>query len=553
MLKVESYEQHAVEKLVDGLNLPHLIARILSTRGITSTADAERFLYPSLEHLSDPFMLPDIEDAVNAVVEAVKTGMKIGLFGDYDADGITSTALMINFLTKLGVAPEVYLPGREEGYGLNGAAVEMLHQKGVQLLLCLDCGSSNTVEIEKAIALGMDVVVIDHHEVPEPFPRAKALVNPKRKDSLFPTRELAACGVTFFFLLALRRTMNRLGLLTQPINLKRELDIATVGTIADMVPLTGDNRILVKHGIEVMHARPKTWLKSFFRQHILFQQRIDTYTLSFIIIPRINAAGRVSDPLAALRFLIAADQAEADYLLESLDKANKQRQNLEEEIIREANGAIKENSLSERHSLVLSKEDWPIGVIGIAAQKLAEAYRKPTIILTRVDGVWKGSARGVPGLDLHGTVGSVSSLLIRYGGHKFACGLSLSEENIVPFTIAFEEAVKNCLLQAEVTVTVDAIVEFEELTGELVEYIELLAPFGLGNPRPSFLLAPATIVVNNRSARLVDRNNNTWYGNVPRKVELPDGQDARVIACPILKEEMGEKFIRFQIREFITE
>jgi single-stranded-DNA-specific exonuclease len=408
------------------------------------------------------------------------------------------------------------------------------------------------VGVERALDLGMEVIVIDHHEVPEPYPRAKALVNPKRKDSLFPTRELAACGVTFFFLLALRRTMNRLGLLVQPINLKRELDITAMGTVADMVPLTGDNRILVKYGIQVMHERPKTWLKSFFKQHILFQQKIDTYALSFVIIPRINAAGRVSDPLAALRFLIATDQREADYLLTSLDKANRQRQNLEEEIIKQANDAIRENGLSKKHSLVLSREDWPIGVIGIAAQKLAEAYRKPTIILTRVDGVWKGSARGVPGLDLHGTVGSVSSLLIRYGGHKFACGLSLSEENITPFAEAFEEAVKSCLLQTDPTITVDATVEFEELTKEIVEYIELLAPFGLGNPRPSFLLTPVTVVVNKTSARLVDRNNNTWYGNIPKKVELPDGQDTRVVACPMLRDEMGEKFIRFQIREFVT-
>jgi len=553
VLRVESYEGHAVETLVEDLNLPRIMARILSARGITSTADAERFLYPSLDHLSDPFLLPDIELAVDSLIEAVKARRKIGLFGDYDADGITSTALMMNFLVKLGVTPEVYLPGRDEGYGLNTRAVESLGARGVRLLVCLDCGSSNLVEIQRAQELGIEVLVIDHHEVPEPFPAAKALVNPKRKDSLFPTRELAACGVTFFFLLALRRTMSRKGLLKQPINLKRELDIATLGTIADMVPLTGDNRILVKYGIEVMRRHQKTWLKSFFRQHILFQQTVDAYALSFIMIPRINAAGRVSDPLTALRFLVATDQAEADELLASLDRANRQRQNLEEGIIKEANQVIRESGLSERHSLVLSREDWPIGVIGIAAQKIAETYRKPCIILTRVNGTWKGSARGVPGLDLHGTVGSVSSLLIRYGGHKFACGLSLAEENLGLFSDAFEEAVKSCLLQAERTITVDAIVEFDELTRELVEYIELLGPFGLGNPRPSFLLTPSAVVVNNRSVKLVDRNNRTWYGNMPKRVELPDGRDTRVIACPTLKEEFGEKFIRFQIREFVAE
>jgi single-stranded-DNA-specific exonuclease len=553
VLKVEAYETEAVAALVESLNLPHLVARVLSIRGIRTSKDAERFLYPSLEHLSDPFLLPDIGPAVAAVIEAIKEGKKIGLFGDYDADGITSTALMMDFLGRVGVRPEVYLPGRNEGYGLNAAAVEKLREKGVALLICLDCGSSNTAEIEEARRLGMDVLVIDHHEVPEPFPPVKALVNPKRSDSRFPTRELAACGVTFFFLLALRRTMHRQGLLKQPINLKRELDIATLGTVADMVPLTGDNRILVKYGMEVMNRQPKLWLKSFYRQNILFQQRIDAYGLSFVIIPRINAAGRVSDPARALRFLVATSQEEADMLLGDLDRANRQRQSLEEDIIRQAHEAIKESCLSERHSLVLSKANWPIGVIGIAAQRLSETYGKPCIILTKVDGTWKGSARSVPGLDLHGAVGSVSSLLLRFGGHKYACGLSLTEENIAPFTEAFEEAVERRLLQTEKIVSVDAIVDFEELTKELVEYIELLAPFGFGNPRPSFLFAPASVIINSRSVKLVDRSNKTWYGNVPKRVELPNGLDPRVIACPTLREELGEKFIRFQIREFIIE
>jgi single-stranded-DNA-specific exonuclease len=553
VLKIETYERHSVAALVEDLNLPRLVAKILSIRGVRTTREAERFLYPSLDHLSDPFLLPDVEPAVATVIEAFQQGRKIGLFGDYDADGITSTALMTNFFSKIGVTPEVYLPGRDEGYGLNPTAVEKLREKGVTLLICLDCGSSNTAEIEMAKGLGMEVVVIDHHEVLEPFPPAKALVNPKRSDSAFPTRELAACGVTFFFLLALRRILDRRGLLRQPINLKRELDIVTLGTVADMVPLTGDNRILVKYGTEVMHKHPKLWLKSFFRKNILFQQRVDSYALSFIIIPRINAAGRVSDPIKGLQFLTATDQGEADTLLMALDEANRRRQGLEEDIIREAHQVIRNESLSQKHSLVLSKEDWPIGVIGIAAQKLAEAYGKPCIILTRVDGTWKGSARGVPGLDLHGTVGSVSSLLLRFGGHKYACGLSLSEENVMLFIEAFEEAVKGRVLDTERVVNVDAIVDFEELTKELVEYIELLAPFGFGNPRPSLLLAPATVTINNRSVKLVDQNNRTWYGNIPKKAELPAGTGARVIGCPMLKEERGEKFIRFQIRDFITE
>jgi single-stranded-DNA-specific exonuclease len=286
---------------------------------------------------------------------------------------------------------------------------------------------------------------------------------------------------------------------------------------------------------------------------MLFQQRIEGYALSFIIIPRINAAGRVSDPITALRFLIAADQGEADALAGDLDRANRQRQGLEEDIVRQAHEMIKEGDLLDRSSVVLSKEDWPIGVIGIAAQKVAEAYGKPCIIFTRVDGTWKGSARGVPGLDLHGTVGSVGSLLLRFGGHRYACGLSVAEENIIRFAEAFEKAVRKCMTETEKVTNIDAVVDFEDLTKELVEYIELLAPFGLGNPRPNFLFRPTSVKINNRSVRLIDGKNRTWYGNLQKKLDIPDGIEPLIIACPTFKEEMGEKFIRFQIREFVTD
>jgi single-stranded-DNA-specific exonuclease len=553
VLKTEPYEQDAAARLVASLNLPPLVAQILSIRGIATPEAAEKFLYPSLEHLSDPFLLPDIDVAIKTIVQGISEHKKIGVFGDYDADGITSCVLMVNFLNQVGVTPEVYLPKRAEGYGLNEEAVCELSRKGVELIICLDCGSSNVDEITIARQMGLDVVVIDHHEIPGPHPPACALVNPKRKDSLFPSRELAACGVTFFVLLALRRTMDRKGLLAQPINLKKELDIVTVGTVADMVPLMGDNRILVKFGMDMMQKHPKTWLKSFFRQSILSKGKIDAYALSFVIIPRINAAGRVSDPLSAFQFLIATDQGQADTLLGDLDKTNKQRQSMEEVIVREAQESIEEMGLIDNVSLVLRKEHWPVGVIGIAAQKLAEAHKKPCIIFTKVDGIWKGSARSVPGLDLHSTVSSVSSLLLRFGGHKYACGLSMAEENAALFNVAFEEAVQNRLLGYEKSVTVDAAVEFDDLSQELVEYIELLAPFGYGNPRPNLLFSPSFVTLNNRFVKLTDNKNRIWYGNLQKRMELPSTADVRVIACPTFKGDLGEKFIHFQIREFVSE
>ncbi len=551
MLRIEPYEPPVVAALATGLNLPHLVARVLATRGILTCDDGIRFLYPKIEHLSDPFLLPDMEAAVNAVAGALKEGRKIGLFGDYDADGVTSTALMVNFLGELGVRPEVYLPARSEGYGLNPGAVETLRDKGVELLICLDCGSSNAIEIEMARGFGMETVVLDHHEVADIHPRPLALVNPKRKGALFPTRELAACGVTFFFLIALRRTMHRQGQLKRPINLKRQLDLVAVGTVADMVPLTGDNRVLVKFGMEMMQKQPKEWLKSFFRQNLIFSQKLDGYALSFIIIPRINAAGRVAHPLAALEFLTATGEGECARLLEALNGANRQRQGMEETIILEALGMMEGEALPSKQTVVLYKEDWPVGVIGIAAQKLAESQGKPCIIFTRIDGTWKGSARSVPGLDLYGTVSTLSDLLVKFGGHKFACGLSIDEANLSRFPGAFEEAVRGALRCGEKVIGIDAVIEFEDLTRELVEYIDLLAPFGFGNPRPGFLLAPSQVSASNRSVKLVDQRNRIWYGNMQRKTEIPDVPGVKIIACPAIRERMGEKFIHLHIREFV--
>ncbi len=553
MLRVEPYEPDVVALLEEGLNLPNLIARLLAIRGLATVEEAERFLYPRLEHLSDPFLLPDIGPAIETMQDAIVSGRKIGVFGDYDADGVTSTALLVDFLEKVGIKPEVYLPARDEGYGLNETAVKALHDKGVTLLVCLDCGSSSFAELETATRLGMEAIILDHHEVPEPRPHPRALVNPKRKDARFPTRELAACGVTFFFLLALRRSLHASGLLERPINLKREMDLVAIGTVGDMVPLTGDNRILVKFGIEQMQKAPRTWLKSFLKQNLLFRQAVDGYGLSFVIIPRINAAGRVSHPRMAFDFLKATEENESNRLLSELNRSNRMRQELEESIVREAQGKIDEEKLSEGRTLVLAKEDWPIGVIGIAAQKLAESHGKPCIICTRVDGIWKGSARGVAGLDLHAAINEVSSLLIRFGGHKRACGLSVTGENLAYLPAAFEDAVKRCLPDAERIQFVDAAVDFDEITMELVEQTDLLGPFGFGNPRPSFLLEPLSVTVNKRFVKLTDRKKRTWHGSSFKKGPIPDGPELKVIACPTMREDLGEKFIHFQVRDILAE
>jgi single-stranded-DNA-specific exonuclease len=542
-----------VQAIQDGLGVPNLFARILVSRGMTSVDEAQAFLHPRLDDLSDPFLLPDMEKGVDRVIKAIVNNEKISLYGDYDADGITSTAILVNFFKHLGLTPEVYLPKRNEGYGLNSEVVDKLKAKGTDLLICVDCGSSNVEEIGLAKTMGMDVVVIDHHEVPERMPDACAIINPKRKDSVFPTRELAACGVAFFFLWALRRIMHGKGLLKNAINLRKELDLVTLGTLGDMVPLVNDNRVIVKFGMENMRRQPRMWLKTFLRKNLISRNgTIDEYTTNFIIIPRINATGRVAEPEVSLRFLVSDDEKSSEEFLNQMNEANVRRQRISEEILREITETLKGKEVARRNSIVIYKEDWHIGVIGIVAQKLVDLYKKPSIVITRVDGICKGSGRGGDGLNLHETLSFLTPHLIKYGGHKYACGVSLLEENIGSFRDAFEERVAGTTYEKQKVFHVDACAEFGEVTKELVELVERLSPYGVGNPRPAIRLAPFSVAAaSNGRAKITDGNGRTWFGYIQGQQAIPQGRNMDIIASPVIREEMGEKFIRLNIKDFM--
>lgn len=543
----------ALHDMTQNLGLPALIARILIARGVKTPDEARVFLRPKLEDLSDPFLLPDMEKGVARLIDAVKKKQTICLWGDYDADGVSCLALMVNFLRYFGISPIVHIPTREEGYGLHAEAIGEFSARGAKLLVSLDCGTSNAEEIAYAKSLGMDTIVIDHHEVSSGIPPAEAVINPKRKDSLFPTRDLAACGVTFFFLLGLRRAMHAQGLIPGHINLKRELDIVTVGTVGDMVSLTGDNRILVRHGMEVMNKAPRPWLKSMYDSKAVPKGLVNEFALGFMIVPRINATGRVSRAQKSLDFLVSLDEASAASLLKELQSANKKRQEIEEKTLREITKAIKAGEYSGEKTIVAFKENWNPGVLGIVAQKLTEQFGKPSIVITRVNGAWKGSGRGGDGLDLFGAVCSLSHLLLKYGGHKYACGISLSQENLKPFADEFERVVTGSITARKKEVHVDTQAAFDELTTEVMDRLEELGPFGIGNPRPNLLFHPASIAsTNNGRVKITDGSNRTWYGFYPVKGPSINAGLARVIASPVVRMEMGERFINLNIKEMVT-
>ncbi|MDD4195085.1 MAG: single-stranded-DNA-specific exonuclease RecJ [Syntrophorhabdaceae bacterium] len=543
---------HCAAGISSSLGIPDIIARILVARGITTPGEASVFLSPRLDDLSDPFGLPDMEKGITRFVDAIKNGEKICIWGDYDADGISSIALVHNFLKHLGITPVVHIPTREEGYGLHSDRMHELYAQGIDLLVSLDCGSSNAEEIARANELGIDTIVIDHHEIGAELPPADAVINPKRKDAMFPTRDLAACGVTFFFLMGLRRVLHRKGLLPKHINLKKELDLVTVGTVGDMVPLIGDNRILVRHGIEVMNRAPRAWLRSMLGNRTISKGLVNEFALGFIIVPRINAAGRVSRPDPSLDFLVAPDDATALALLAELQKANNRRQALEKDIHDQIVNDISVNGLAGRKSIVVFDEKWHAGVLGIVAQKLMERFGKPAIVLTKVNGIWKGSGRGGDGMDLFETICSLSPLLLKYGGHKYACGVSIEEHNIELFADAFEKSVEGTVLSRKRQAHIDTVAGFHELTVDVMELLEQLGPFGIGNPRPNLVFEAAGVyTTGNGRTRIVDHNMRTWYGFYPAKGSVHKDGFARIVASPMVRMEMGEKFINLNIKEIL--
>jgi single-stranded-DNA-specific exonuclease len=539
--------------LAKELSIPLLLAEILIGRGILDPDEARAFLFPKPGDLSDPFLLPDMEKAVPRLLVAIEKEETLCLYGDYDADGVTSVALMVRFLRQIDLSPLTYIPERQEGYGLNIEAVRGLAAKGVRLLVCLDCGSSNLEEIEEARRLGIDTIVIDHHETGRELPSAVAVVNPKREGSRFPTRDLAACGVTFFLLLALRRTMHGRGLLNKKINLKRELDLVTLGTTGDMVPLRGDNRIIVKLGTEIMRKQPRRWLKSFLDKKSFLDGAIDEYSLGFIMVPRINAAGRVERAETSLCFLTCDDPEESRSLLGGLEKANRRRQDIEERILAEAREMVREQGHLERKSLVLFKKGWDLGVIGIVAQRLTELYGKPSIVITESKGLWKGSGRGGEGIDLYEIVRGLAPLLVRFGGHRYACGVSLAEDNLGRFRDAFESRLRETGIPEKRQVRIDAAARFEDLTGEFMRALELLSPFGMGNPRPNLLMRAAAIgPAGNGRVKIVDERQRVWRGSFRREGPLPDARDIQVVVSPVLREEMGHNFIYLNVKQLLS-
>jgi len=468
------------------LGLPKVLGKILTQRGITSLAQARDFLYPKYSNLIDPFVFPEMEKAIIRICQALKNKERIMVFGDYDVDGISATALLFLILSHLGAEVSYYLPQRlTEGYGLSKEGMDEAKRRGVGLIISTDCGMTAVEEANYAKKLGIDLIISDHHLAGDDIPEAYAIINPKYKLEEYPGGELAGVGVAFKIAQALYR---RLGL--DESELDEHLDLVALGTAADVVPLTGENRIFCKFGLEQIAKSYKLGLKALISLAGLPGKPIGTAQVVFMLAPRLNAVGRLGDAISSIKLLVTKNEKEAFQIAGFLEAENSRRRALDERTQREAEELLqKSGDLSQQKAIVLSKPDWHPGILGIVAARLAESHYRPTILVTFDQEEGKGSARSIPGFDLFSALKECSHLLERFGGHRQAAGLSVSPSKFADFKQTFLRVTAERLTGQDLTPwqQIDAELEFKDVNNQLLESLELLAPFGPGNMRPVFV------------------------------------------------------------------
>ncbi len=496
-----------LKRLYD-LDISEVTSRLLLNRDITGAGDAHEFLFPDLSQFPDPYLMPDMDRAVKIMVEAILSRKAVWVFGDYDVDGVTSVSIIVLFLRAVGMDVNYYIPERVgEGYGLRGDSVRYMKEKGADLIFTVDCGISNVDEVALAKSLGMEVIVTDHHEVPEVMPDAGAVLNTKRADCRFPTKNLAGVGIAYNFLIALRKELRDRGLFVDELpNLKRYLDLVALGTIADIVPLTGQNRLFVKYGLAELTEDHRPGIVALREVSGVKKDNISAGTVSFRLAPRLNASGRIGSAMDSVRLLTTDDPARALSVARDIEVENSKRQVMEEEVLNEAIEIIdRDDTIDDHRSIVLASNNWHPGVVGIVASRLVDRYYRPTIMVSLMDGMGKGSARSISGFHIYRGILQLESLLIEFGGHKYAAGLAIEADKIDQFRERFEEVVSEMTTDDHFVpaLKIDAEIKLADIQRyNLLHETKLLAPFGSANPEPLFLARG--LVVN--EARLVGKN-----------------------------------------------
>jgi single-stranded-DNA-specific exonuclease len=484
-----------VARLVADLGCTPAVARVLVSRGKTEPEEVRRFLDSDLSDLSSPREFLGADRALSTLHEALRERRKILIFGDFDVDGVTGTSIAYRTLRALGADVEYFLPKRlVHGYGLSQKSLPEVLERRPALLLTVDCGIRSVDEVAELAKAGIETIITDHHEPGHELPPAKAIVNPKQPGCPYPDKRLAGCGVIFQLMRGLAEELEH------ELNVHRHLDLVALGTVADVVPLDGENRILVSRGLERLNRREKIGVMALV-QAAGIEDQLQAWHLAFLLGPRINAAGRLGDAEEAVRLFTTDDTALANRLAKRLDTENERRQEISAVTLQQASDALDRGTAGKEPSgIVLASNTWHPGVIGIAASKLVERFHRPTVLIAMDGDVGRGSVRSIPGVDVHDVLESCEDLLVQFGGHSMAAGLAIDRERIPEFRERFGAGVAARLTEENSVpiVKIDGTILPEEVELDLAGDLERLAPFGYGNPRPTFVVRGAELAGNPR-------------------------------------------------------
>ena len=527
-------EEQAAKELGEKLNMSPILTLLLIRRGITTESAAKRFFRPQLADLINPFLMKDMDIAVDRLNDAMGRKERILVYGDYDVDGCTAVALVYKFLLQFYSNIEYYIPDRyDEGYGVSKKGIDYAKEQGVKLIIILDCGIKAIDEIAYAKEQGIDFIICDHHVPDEKLPDAVAILNPKREDDPYPFKDLCGCGVGFKFMQAFAKNNGIPFSRLIPL-----LDLCAVSIAADIVPVVDENRILAFHGLKQLNQNPSVGLKAIIDICGLNNRELSMSDIIFKIGPRINASGRMENGRESVDLLVEKDLGMALRMAKHINEYNEQRKDIDKQMTEEANQIVARlENQKHQSSIVLYDDNWKKGVIGIVASRLTEIYFRPTVVLTRDGDYATGSARSVTGFDIYSAIKSCRHLLVNFGGHTYATGLTLKWDRIKEFRMAFQQYVDDHILpeQTEANLKIDSVIDFKDITKRLHNDLKKFSPFGPGNPKPLFCTLN---VYDYGTSKVVGREQEHI------KLELVDSKSSNVVKGIAFGQSASARYIK---------
>jgi len=555
-----NHDSRTINEYGDQLNSSPVLARILLNRGIKNIETARRFLKPELSHLHDPFLLAGMQDAVERIAAAITNKEKILIYGDYDVDGTTATSMLLLFFRNLGQSVDFYIPDRLlEGYGLSEKGMVFAKENGLDLIITVDCGITAVDEVKLANEFGIDVIICDHHQPAQDLPPATAILNPKRPDCTYPFKELAGVGVAFKLLQALQSHLQ-----LDESNVMEFLGLVSIGSSADIVPLVDENRVIVKHGLQSLSEPKSIGLEALIDSSGLTDREIGTGQVVFVLAPRINAVGRMGDAGRAVRLLTSDNKQQAKNIATILESENRHRKSIDEETFSEAYEIVENNfNPEEENVFVLHKNGWHPGVIGIVASRLVEKFYRPTIMIaTDENGLGRGSARSIAGFNIYEALNECEDLMVSFGGHKYAAGLTIEIENIPLLREKLSQVAAAQLTDdlLKPKLSIDSEIRLREIDGQLIKLINRMAPFGPQNMRPLFLSKGLQVVgtpsvVGKNHLKLKVRQDGVVMDaigfNLGEKIYRisPGEQDVEMVYMIDENEFQGRKTIQLRVKD----